>query len=109
MNRFSSKAIYALPPDLFQGESVELAAMFVLGERRETDRVILRQTTGTRAFRALAENTFNTTYRQPDRLAQHLRSVSTISTSLPVIATSFPRDYTSLPTVVEALIHRALD
>jgi hypothetical protein len=109
MNRYSSKAIYRLPVDLFHSEPVELAAMFVLGNDSGSDGIGFQRTLGMGAFLALAENTFNTMYRPPNRLGQHLKSLAAITTALPIIHTTYPRDYALLPKVVDAFVQRTFD
>jgi hypothetical protein len=107
LNRFTTKAIHRVDRDQFQSDPVPLGAIFVLQWPSRSERVTVRRKTGADAFRALAEHTFNTVYREEHRLAGHVRSLAVVADRVPILSVTFPRRFEALPEVVDSLLARS--
>ena len=98
----SPKLVVALPRSSWSAEPMPLARIYVLG-RPATD-VRTAAITGIRAFRALGENTYNTSVTEPERIRRHFGFTASVAGSVPMARLWYPRRFGVLGRVRERVL-----
>jgi len=89
----------------FAVTSKPLAVVFILGERIDTERPMIRPLTGAAALMTLVEHSFASTLFDAEMRTHDLRTLSELAASLPIHEVRPPSDIVHLPAVVEDIVN----
>lgn len=107
MNPLTSKMVIPLRSEESCRIPVPLRSIYVLNSpatARPGQKVTIRRLSPRKAFVALVQNTFNYKMIVPDRLKRHFLFSSSVASKTPVSALSYPRTWTSLAAVRDAVL-----
>ncbi|MBI3404840.1 MAG: hypothetical protein HY046_05235 [Acidobacteria bacterium] len=106
MNPSTAKMVIPLLPEETCRTAVPLRSLYVLNSpatARQSKKVTIKRLSRREAFVALIQNNFNSRMNVPDRLRGHFFFSSAVAAKTPVSIMSYPRTWTSLAKVCEAV------
>lgn len=107
MNPSTSKMVIPLLPEESCRVPVPLSSLYILNSpatARPNRKVTIRRLSRRAAFVALIQNVFNFKMNEPDRLRRHFLFSSSVASKTPVSVLSYPRTWTSLASVRDAVL-----
>ena len=97
LHRRNPKLVVSLPRSAWSRSAVPLARIYILGS--PADQIRVAKLSGTRAFRALAQNTYNTSVIEPERIRRHFEFTASVAAKVPIKRLTYPRRFDALPQV----------